>query len=121
MQKTWRGDLLIVLAVLAVALVIWGIFHFTSSAGGVATVVTPTETRVLSLHEDGVYAFDGQNGMTVTVQVKDGAVRFAEANCPDRLCVKSGWLSQSGACAACVPAGITLRVEGESEVDAVAR
>ena len=52
--------------------------------------------------------------------IKDGAVRFSHSDCPDQLCVHSGALKTEGAAAACVPAGVTLRVIGEGEVDAVA-
>ncbi len=121
--RSWlgRGDLWIAAAVLALALILLAVQHLWPRGGAAVTVVTPTEQRVLPLSEDATLTFEGRGGLTVTVEVAGGAVRFAAADCPDHLCVQSGWLSRSGACAACVPAGVTLTVGGEAEVDAVAQ
>lgn len=101
---------------LAVALLV-GI-HLLSRPGGTAVVVTPTGETSLSLDADGDYPFDGRDGLHIILQVKDGRVRFLQSGCPDKVCVHTGWLSQAGQTAACLPAGILLRVEGVEEDEA---
>ncbi len=116
-----KGDLGILAAVLLAAVGMWGAFFLFADRGGQAVLTTPTETVVLPLSEDAVRTVVGRNGLTVTVEVANGAVRFSHSDCPDKLCVHSGALKQSGAAAACVPAGVTLRViANNGEVDAVA-
>jgi len=115
-----KGDLIILLVVLLTAVGMWGAFFFFGQHGGQAVLTTPTETLTLPLSQDTVRTVTGRDGITVTVEVKGGAVRFSHSDCPDKLCVHSGALKQTGAAAACVPAGVTLRVVGEGEVDAVA-
>lgn len=58
----------------------------------------------------------------VTLQVKDGKIRFIDSLCPDSTCEKSGYLDSHGDTAACVPAGTVVTIQGTSsgEVDAVA-
>ena len=87
-------------------------------------VTTPDGETVLSLDQPAVVSFTGKNGMVLTVEVADGRVRVRESGCPDQICVHSGWLSSTGQSAACVPAGIAVRVRAGSAssdgVDAVA-
>ena len=115
-----KGDLILSAVVLTVAVGMWIAFVFFGQSGGQAILTTPTETRTLSLATAGEFTVTGHDGIVVTVVVEDGAVRFSHSDCPDQLCVNSGALKTEGAAAACVPAGVTLRVIGEGEVDAVA-
>ncbi len=116
-----KGDLIILAAVLTAVVGMWGAFFLFGDRGGQAVLVTPTETITLPLAEDTVLTVTGRNDIAVTVEVANGAVRFSHSNCPDKLCVHSGALKQSGTAAACVPAGVTLRVVGDNgEVDAIA-
>ena len=39
----------------------------------------------------------------------DGRIRFAEADCPDKICVLTGKLSMVGESAACLPNGVLIK------------
>lgn len=55
------------------------------------------------------------------VLVEKGRIRFEEAECPDRVCVKTGWLSKAGDSATCIPNRAMIRIKGENqELDGVA-
>ena len=49
------------------------------------------------------------------VEVERGRIRVAEANCPDQICVRQGWLSNSAAPIACLPHKLVIRLEGGEE------
>jgi hypothetical protein len=51
----------------------------------------------------------------------EGAVRVAEAPCPNRLCIRAGAVSRSGATITCLPAKVRVEIAGgrAREVDAV--
>lgn len=51
----------------------------------------------------------------VVIKIKDGAVWFEDADCRDKLCVKSGKLTRPGDTAACLPAGVVIRLEGSEK------
>ena len=54
------------------------------------------------------------------ILVEKGRIRFKEADCPDKLCVKFGWLSEKGDMAACIPNSALIKLEGiNEEIDAV--
>ena len=50
------------------------------------------------------------NDYVVHLQVKDGAIAFQDSQCPDHVCEQFGWLSQKDAWAACVPAGVYVKL-----------
>ena len=58
---------------------------------------------------------------SVTIRVEPGAIYFEQADCPDQLCVSAGRLSRPGQVAVCLPARVSIRLEGrDDKVDAVA-
>lgn len=79
---------------LAVALLLG--LHLLAKPGGEAVVTTPDGETVLSLNRPGTYAFAGKDGLTVQLAVEEGRIRFLSSGCPDKVCVRSGWLSRTG-------------------------
>ena len=56
----------------------------------------------------------------VTIRVEPGAIYFEQADCPDKLCVAAGRLTRPGQAAVCLPARVSIRLEGRDDtVDAV--
>lgn len=61
-----------------------------------------------------------QNGHTNVIEIKNGAVRVVSADCPDKTCVSQGWITQGGEVIVCLPARLTVTLEGaKTQVDAV--
>lgn len=50
----------------------------------------------------------------VKIIVKHGEIGFAKADCPDKICVKTGMLSKPGQSAACLPAKIIIKLSGKA-------
>ncbi len=44
------------------------------------------------------------------IQVRDGQARFVDSPCPNKLCVHTGWLSQGGEVAICLPNKVSLQI-----------
>ena len=64
-----------------------------------------------------IYYKDSKN----TIEIKDGKIRISAAECPDKICVKSGWLSSSAMPVVCLPNHLVIEfANNNSEVDAVA-
>lgn len=54
------------------------------------------------------------------ISVENGRIRFEEANCPDLVCVNTGWLDKNGQMAVCLPNKISIKIEGDNqELDGV--
>lgn len=51
------------------------------------------------------------------IVVENGRIRFEESDCPDKVCVRTGWISKPGQSAVCLPAGVIIKVVGEDNDD----
>jgi hypothetical protein len=55
---------------------------------------------------------DGEHS---TVEFKDGRVRIQQADCPDKVCVRTGWISKPGEVIVCLPYRIVVKISGERQ------
>ena len=46
------------------------------------------------------------------IRLEKGRIRMADANCPDRDCVHTGWLSRPGQGSVCLPHRVAIRILG---------
>lgn len=49
--------------------------------------------------------------------VENGRIRYYKSDCPDQICVNTGWLSRISDVAACVPAKTAVVIIGTSQTD----
>ena len=63
---------------------------------------------------------DEQGGSNLLL-VEPGRICVKEADCPDLVCVHRGWLSNSAAPIVCIPHRLVIRLQGESEIDALVK
>ena len=56
----------------------------------------------------------------VIIVAENGRIRFEQSDCPDLVCVNTGWIKRRGRIAACLPNRILIKIVGFSdEVDVV--
>ncbi|EQB4339196.1 NusG domain II-containing protein [Clostridium botulinum] len=52
------------------------------------------------------------------IEIDKGSIRFIDADCPDKVCIKSGVLKKPGETAACLPHKLIITIEkNDKEVD----
>jgi len=49
------------------------------------------------------------------ILVENDRIRFLESDCSEKICVNTGWLSQKGDVAVCIPNSTMIKIEGQSE------
>lgn len=112
--KPNAADLMIVAAVLLLAAAAF-IRFFPSGAqeGAAVAVITVDGAEVdrlpLTLAAERSYT---ANGYTLRVAVENGSVRVTHADCPSRDCVRTGAISRPGQSIVCLPARLTVTIEG---------
>jgi hypothetical protein len=94
---------------------------FSAGRGAAAEIrVDGAAVKRVSLAEDAEFSIGWRPN--VRFAVKNGAIAFTESDCPDKVCIQSGFLSKPGQSAACLPNRVSLRVSGEAgDADAVGR
>jgi hypothetical protein len=67
--------------------------------------------------------FTGSHGEYI-VEVRNGKVRMLSAQCPDKLCVKQGWVSHTYEPIICLPQKVIISIEeapDAQEIDGLAQ
>lgn len=106
---------------------------FAAGVAGSAFVLFAPKKNTVSIKADGEvvrtvdlstaqdHTFDVECGGGVnTVEIKDGKIRVKDADCPDRTCVRMGWLSSSAMPIVCLPHNLVIEfAESDGAVDAI--
>lgn len=90
-----------------------------SPRGQVAVVERQGEVlarRALSgLGDTETLVVEGAKGVELVVEFSSQGARVAASTCPDQVCVRTGWLTRAGETAVCLPAQVSLRLEGDGD------
>ena len=113
-MKLKKGDFVIAGAVLVLAISIW-IFGFRGSSEGSRAEIFEDGKLIYtaSLLKNREIELSG-----CIIAVSDGKVRMLSADCPDKVCERAGAISKSGEIIVCAPNRISIKIPGESRIDA---
>lgn len=104
-----KRDFYIILVVVVIA-TIAVVLLWPKTLGNTAEVWYNGEiVAEISLSDDGIYPIDAN--LPVTLEIKDQKIRFLNAQCPDKICERFGWIGNAGDSATCMPARITVLVK----------
>ena len=118
-----KGDVLLLAALVALALLFYTAYAWRNrGAGGLVCEISVDGkvTQTLPLSEDCEFVLP-QNPH-IRLEVRDGAVGFTQSDCPDQICVHTGFLRRGGQTAVCLPNRVAIRVVavgGGEEIDSV--
>ena len=116
-----RGDVLVVIAVVALALLsVPSAAAMLAPAGEAVILRGPGGSTTVDLTSPGTYVVEGHSGRVV-FSVTGGEVTAAAADCPDCLCVRMG-AAAPGRPVVCAPNGVSATLaRGGERLDAVSR
>lgn len=108
-----RRDVLVVGALLLVGLIGLAV-ALLRPAGALAVITVAAQdgdalVQQVRLGRDQIIDVEGAP-FPVTLEVKDGGIRFVHSQCPDHRCEDFGWLRREGDWALCAPAGVMVRI-----------
>lgn len=106
-----RSDLIIILVLGVIAIAALILFNRGERAAYAEIIHDNELIARLSLKEDQIYT---PEGFDVTFEIRDGAAAFISSDCPDKICVNTGFISKEGQSAVCLPNRLTLRITGGS-------
>lgn len=76
------------------------------------------ERELSRLEKPETIELEGADGLSLAVSFYPDGVAVTKAGCPDQVCVRTGKLRRAGESVLCLPAKISVRLEGASGVDA---
>jgi hypothetical protein len=114
--KPKGGDFVILAVILIVAIANLGMFMHRGDGDTVAMIIKDgriiKEIKLNELKDPLVIKNEGIYNSVIVAE--NGRIRFEESDCPDKVCVKTGWISRPGQTSVCLPAGIIIKIVGES-------
>lgn len=117
-MKLKFGDMLIIAIVLLCALAALLPFTGTFEATKAEIYKDGKLIYTVDLSKDQSFSIEGDYHNVV--EVKDGKIHFKEANCPDKVCIRSGYASKSRPVLVCLPNRVTVKLVGsDGGVDAI--
>lgn len=123
-----KGDIILVLTLAGIIILSFvGLQvykNFNNAGTGKIAVIRQNDKVIKKIDLDKVsepQRIEVKGDYVDVVLVEKGKIRFEEANCPDLVCVKSGWMNRKGDMAVCLPNRVSIRIEGtDPSVDGVA-
>ncbi len=109
-----KGDIVIIAAVLILSVLLI-VPSFINDDGVTAVIyVNGEEYERVELGKGIQLTIIPETQPNCVIKVKDNAIYFESADCPDKLCVSSGKLTRVGETAACLPGGVVVTLVGDS-------
>lgn len=113
--KPCKADGALIAAVLLLFIPFIALLGFRPA--GAAVEITTADSRMeYSLGEDETINISNE-GFELTIKIENGSVFVSHADCPDKVCVRTGKISEVGEAIVCLPAKITVRVIGEENTN----
>ena len=114
-----KKDIIIIAAVLAAALALFGVSQIAGGREASTVVVTVEGREVLRrpLAMSDTYEIKQDDGAVNVIAVENGAVYMKEANCRDGLCIHQGKMKNAAKTIVCLPHKLVVRLEGDSAPD----
>lgn len=119
MKLITRRDLIIVLCLLLAGIIGAAAMRPSDGGGRLSAVIYADGTEIrrleLSTADDEVFSIDGLDN--VSFEIKNGAIRIASSDCPDGICVSTGFISSPYQSAVCLPKKLYVTIEGKPTDD----
>ena len=114
-----KGDIILIAVIILFTAVGFASLAIYGTGGGDRIAVIKQDNKVIeridldNIKDSRKITIKGS--YTDTILIEKGQIRFEDADCPNKDCVKTGWISKKGASAVCLPNRTSIRIEGESD------
>lgn len=113
-----KGDLFLLLVGLVIVILLMGFYQSGQASTGQDSdpriaVITRNNIKIAELDLNKIEKpqyFKLDDGIDVTIVAQKGSIKFVDADCPDKICVKTGTLTKPGDQAICMPSKTIVRI-----------
>ena len=100
--------------------------HFVKKDGAFVQIkVDGQVVNTIPVNQNETLTIEGYQGGNNIVTIENGGVTMTDADCPDKLCVKTGRISKTGETIVCLPHRVVVEIIGaaadDSGVDSIVR
>lgn len=110
MFKLKKTDMFIILILLLVAVIIYlGFYLYGENSEGAAEIlINGKSVKTESLQEDKTFSIESLPN--VIFEIKDKKIRFLQSDCPDKVCMNTGFIGTPGQTAVCLPNAVSIKI-----------
>ena len=100
--------------------------HYVKKDGAFVQIkVDGQVVNTIPVNQNETLTIEGYQGGSNIVTIENGGVTMTDADCPDKLCVKTGRISKTGETIVCLPHRVVVEIIGaaadDSGVDSIVR
>jgi len=109
--KQKKIDILIIslLFISAIALYFGFNLYYKNNSSAVAEISIKGEiSEIIPLNEEKLFSINSiQN---IKFEIKENKIRFIESDCPDKVCIHTGFIGTIGQTAVCLPNNVSIKI-----------
>ncbi|MGC8972091.1 MAG: NusG domain II-containing protein [bacterium] len=114
-----RKDFWVFSIIFFIIFIVYLFSRINSSRGEIVLIqVNGRDFLRLPISQNRIVKVSGPLGTSI-IEIKDNKVRMLSSPCPDKLCVKEGYISKPCQVIICVPNRIVIKIEGRANLDAL--
>jgi hypothetical protein len=109
-------DVLLIAALLA--LPGWALIRSARAAGERPIARIFQNNRLVGTYEldrDQMISIGDRARPDMSIEIRGGAIRVAESDCPKGVCIHAGWVRTPGRSILCIPNRVLIEIKGESK------
>lgn len=112
-----KQDLLTIITLLISGVVVFIVLTLISSDGTKAVI--SVDGKVISEHSVNSSTRNNSSEFTIAqaegavIQIENGQIRVKSSDCPDKVCVHTGYISREGEKIVCLPKKLIIEIEAD--------
>ena len=115
-----KKDMLAAAVMLAAAALLWLVMNTGSKEYIYADIYYDSKViKTIDLKKTPDTEFSLSENEHVVFQIKDKKIAFIHSDCPDKICINTGFLSANGQSAACLPNKMLVKIRSSDDTDIV--
>lgn len=116
MKKIKIGDVVVILLLLLITAGVFCFRLFGFENGNTVVISVDGVSSSYPLDIDRTLVIENE-GITLTVVIKDKKAYIDNSDCPEKNCVLSGKIGKKGEIVVCAPSKVYIKIAGEGEND----
>ena len=109
-----KRDAAIIIMILLTGIICFAGYQLFSPSGRTAVITINGKTaEKLSLTESGGRDITLKEAEGIVIEINNGRIRVKSADCPDKICVNTGYISKVGEKIVCLPKKLIIEIKAE--------
>ncbi len=109
MLKSKKIDILIISLLFICAVILYfGLNLYNNHSAEAEISINGKVFKTIALNENKVFSINTLQN--IKFEIKDKKIRFIESDCPDKVCINTGFIGTVGQTAVCLPNNVSIKI-----------